>query len=85
MDTIIANVGQKVRCIDGHLPAAVREWTSDVPKEGHVYTVSAVSMIPHVETNQSEVSYQLLELKDGEIEDDTTFFRASRFVVLPPE
>jgi hypothetical protein len=36
-------IGQKVVCVNDRFPQQILEWTSQLPRQGHVYTICRIS------------------------------------------
>ena len=55
-------VGQKVVCIDDHFTSAVFEAFDQVPKAGHIYTVSAIDWMEEYDGAQHILGIALVEI-----------------------
>ena len=42
--------GQRVTCMNDHFSGAIWDWTSTVPREGHVYTIADLDYLPQWNT-----------------------------------
>lgn len=54
--------GQRVVCEDAAFPVEVWEWFDEVPKKGHVYTVSKVMKRPGPVSSEVTAALQLAEI-----------------------
>ena len=68
--------GQRVKCMNDHFSGAIWDWTSTVPREGHVYTIADLDYLPQWNTRTLILSFLLQELHGHE---DCTYFSAWRF------
>lgn len=68
--------GQRVKCMNDHFSGAIWDWTSTVPREGHMYTIAGLDYLPQWNTRTPILSFLLKELHGHE---DCTYFSAWRF------
>ena len=58
-------IGQKVVCINDRFPQRILEWTSDLPREGQIYTIRSISRGKSLYTGESKLGFRLEELREG--------------------
>jgi len=54
--------GQKILCIDGSFHPSIVEFADQVPREGAVYTVRALSSATNIITRKAELCVHLFEI-----------------------
>lgn len=81
MNNAIASAGDRVVCINDRFPGQIWEWTDEIPRSGHVYTVAEVKNVRHAITGAASRAYVLKELIPYRVGDTWTgiSFCASRF------
>lgn len=68
--------GQRVKCMNDYFSGAIWDWTSTVPREGHMYTIADLDYLPQWNTRTPILSFLLQELHGHE---ECTYFSAWRF------